>query len=243
MKVKNIKSYISFYESLEISTCISKSPRISEQLIGNPKLKVESSHPKISSKNEELDKLLKKIKSLNCNLKDIATNSVFSDGNNNSKIMLIGEAPGAEEDRQGKPFVGKAGRLLDKMLKFISLDRKKNFYVTNLVFWRPPGNRIPTNQEIKICLPITKLHIKIINPSVLILLGGVSSKAILERTEGIAKLRVDTHRYIDEENSIDIPARTIFHPAYLLRNPIEKKRVWDDLLEIHSFLIRENIGF
>ena len=143
--------------------------------------------------------------------------------------MLIGEAPGAEEDKTGKPFVGQAGKLLDKMLNFIGLERKKNFYITNIVFWRPPGNRTPNEQEIKICLPFVKKHIQIIKPQLIILLGNIAAKSILQTTEGITKIRGKNFFYIDDENNLKIEAIPIFHPAYLLRNPIEKKNVWEDL--------------
>ena len=103
--------------------------------------------------------------------------------------MVIGEAPGAEEDKIGKPFVGEAGKLLDKMFSYIFLNREKNFYLTNIVFWRPPGNRIPNNQEIEICLPFVKEHIKIINPQLLILLGNIATRSLLQINEGITKIR------------------------------------------------------
>ena len=162
MNVKNIKSFVEFYESLGISTFITKSQRISN--IRSNSVFPEKDNPIITNENSIKDKidrlkiLKNKVEKLDCGLKDIATNIVFSDGQHNSKIMLIGEAPGAEEDKAGKPFVGQAGKLLDKMLKFIQLDRKKNFYITNIVFWRPPGNRTPNDQEINIC-PVSYTHL------------------------------------------------------------------------------------
>ena len=155
--------------------------------------------------------------------------------------MLIGEAPGAEEDKTGKPFVGQAGKLLDKMLNFIGLERKKNFYITNIVFWRPPGNRTPNEQEIKICLPFVKKHNQIIKPQLIILLGNIAAKSILQTTEGITKIRGKNFFYIDEENNLKIEAIPIFHPAYLLRNPIEKKYVWEDLKKIYKVIKEKKI--
>jgi DNA polymerase len=249
MKVKNIKSFIEFYKSLGITTCISQSPRIQKKNTRNKqniKKKIfPAQEPEnfIILKSEKIKKLLIKVNNLDCNLKDIASNLVFSDGNQNSEIMLIGDAPGGEEDRSGKPFVGQAGKLLDKMLGFIDLDRTKNFYITNLVFWRPPGNRTPNSHEIKTCLSSTRDHISIIKPKLLIFLGNIAAKSLLKSEEGITKLRGKDHLYIDEEAKIKIPAKAIFHPAYLLRNPIEKKRIWDDLLEINSYLLKNKIKF
>ena len=154
--------------------------------------------------------------------------------------MIIGEAPGAEEDKIGKPFVGQAGKLLDEMLKFISLQRTKNIYLTNVVFWRPPGNRTPNSEEIKICLPFVQKHIEIINPKLIIVLGNVASKALLNKTDGITKLRTQEHFYVDKENS-KIPVKAIFHPAYLLRNPSEKKKTWDDLKKIYDHILKNKL--
>ena len=178
---------------------------------------------------------------MSCDLKDIATNLVFSDGNIHSEIMLIGEAPGGEEDKQGKPFVGQAGKLLDKMMSLINLKREKNFYATNILYWRPPGNRTPNAREVSICLNSAKEHISIIKPKLLILVGGVSAKAMLNSQDGITKLRGIPHSYFDKINNVNIYTRAIFHPAYLLRNPIEKKRMWDDLLEIDSLISKKHI--
>ena len=149
--------------------------------------------------------------------------------------MLIGEAPGAEEDKDGKPFVGEAGKLLDKMLDCIFLKRSKNFYITNIIFWRPPGNRIPNNQEINICLPFVKEHINIINPQLIIPLGNIAARSLLNTDQGITKIRGKNFFYVDYENNLKIETIPIFHPAYLLRNPIEKKYMWEDLKKIYKF--------
>ena len=168
-----------------------------------------------------------------CALKKSAIQSVFADGNPSSKIMLIGEAPGADEDKYGKPFVGKAGKLLDKMLGAIGLDRKK-VYISNVVPWRPPGNRQPNNEEILQCLPFIQRHIELVKPSIIILLGGTAAKALLTTTQGITKLRGTWHEYNNLGLSFPIPTRAIFHPAYLLRSPEYKKQTWEDLLEIQK---------
>jgi DNA polymerase len=246
MNVKNIKSFIDFYKSLEISTCIAPFPRFldkkdQKKLITKKSNTLEERNFTCKKKDEKLKELIEEIKTSKCDLKDVATNTVFSDGPNDSKIMLIGEAPGADDDRIGKPFVGQAGQLLDKMFDSINLSRKKNFYITNLVFWRPPGNRTPNEQEISTCLPLTKKHISIINPRLLILLGNVASQSILSSKERINVLRKRKNYFIDKGLGLKIPVKTIFHPAYLLRNPIEKKTMWTDLLDIDEFILTNNI--
>ena len=243
MNVKNIKSFVDFYKSLEISTCIAPFPRSLDKknlIIKKTKTLKEA---KLSNKNndEKLKELIEEIKATKCDLKDVATNTVFSDGPNDSKIMLVGEAPGTEEDRIGKPFVGQTGQLLDKMFDCINLSRKKNFYITNLVFWRPPGNRNPNKQEVLACLPFTKKHISIIKPKLLILLGNIASQSILASNEGINVLRKKENYFIDKGLNLKIPVKAIFHPAYLLRNPIEKKTMWNDLLDIDEFISTNNI--
>ena len=142
----------------------------------------------IESKLAAINNLKSLILNLDCSLKDVATNLVLYDGNYNANIMFIGEAPGANEDINGKPFVGEAGKLLDKMLSFINLSRN-NIYITNMVFWRPPGNRTPNEKEISVCLPYTKKHIKIIKPKLLVFVGSIAAKNLLNSKEGITKIR------------------------------------------------------
>ena len=191
---------------------------------------------------ESLSDLQKFVKNSNiCTLKNNATHTVFADGNPKSKLMLIGEAPGAEEDKYGKPFVGRAGQLLDKMLTAINLDRNK-VYISNVVPWRPPNNRQPTTEEILQCLPFIQKHIEIINPSILILLGGTAAKALLTTNKGITRLRGQWHEYNNLGLSKAIPTRAIFHPAFLLRSPGHKKQAWEDLIAIEKKIIsNENI--
>tara|TARA_Y100000590_G_scaffold455312_1_gene603723 strand:- start:462 stop:1166 length:705 start_codon:yes stop_codon:yes gene_type:complete len=181
----------------------------------------------VGKKLEKLDKLKKKILSIkNCELKKNATNLVFSDGNPNSKIMLIGEGPGANEDAEGKPFVGRAGKLLDKMLASIQLDRKK-VYISNVVNYRPPSNRKPTEIEIERYLPYLKSHIEIINPIILILLGSTALNAIIGNETVISKAR---GKWMQKEIGVSKPwIIASFHPAFLMRQPEQKKFAWTDL--------------
>ena len=185
---------------------------------------------------DTLDSLEQFIKNFDkCDLKQHAIQTVFADGSPSAKIMLIGEAPGVEEDKLGKPFVGRAGQLLNKMLAAIKLNRN-SVYITNVIPWRPPNNRQPSSEEILQCLPLIQRHIEIVKPSMLILLGGTATKAILATTHGITKLRGAWHAYNSPRLENSIPTRAIFHPAFLLRSPAQKKETWEDLLEIQKKL-------
>ena len=170
-----------------------------------------------------------------CPLKATAMNLVFADGNPEGRVMMIGEAPGADEDRQGLPFVGVSGRLLDRMLACIGLDRSA-VYITNVLFWRPPGNRTPTAAEIASCLPFTERHIELAAPDYLVLVGGMSAKNLLARSEGILKLRGHWRPYQHSGLPRPIPALPTLHPAYLLRQPQQKRLAWRDLLSLHRAL-------
>jgi DNA polymerase len=181
---------------------------------------------------EKLNKLKKKIQLIkNCNLKKNATNLVFGDGNINSKIMIIGEGPGANEDAEGRPFVGRAGKLLDKMLLAIQLDRTK-VYISNVVNYRPPGNRKPTNAEIERYLPYLKSHIEIINPKILFLLGSTALSTLIGNDVVISKAR---GKWIQKEIGTVKPwIIASFHPAFLMRQPEQKKSAWIDLKMIRD---------
>ncbi len=170
-----------------------------------------------------------------CALRRTATNLVFADGNPAAPVMLIGEAPGAEEDRQGKPFVGASGQLLDRMLATIGLDRKKA-YITNILPWRPPGNRKPTAAEIAMCLPFVRRHVELVAPRLLIFVGGTAASSMLDRNEGIMRLRGRWYQYPTDAGNKTIDAICIFHPAFLLRSPGQKREAWRDLLAIASRL-------
>ena len=170
-----------------------------------------------------------------CTLKRTAKNTVFADGLPGSPVMIVGEAPGADEDRLGKPFVGVSGQLMDRMMGSIGLDRTGGFYITNILFWRPPGNRTPTLAEQAMCLAFTRRHIELVRPKLLVLAGGVSAKAVLDTTEGIMRLRGKwtTYRLAD---GTEIPTLPTFHPAYLLRTPASKRQSWLDMLAIDKKL-------
>lgn len=181
-------------------------------------------------------------------LKKTATNLVFSDGHPKADVMLIGEAPGADEDRQGKPFVGVSGQLLDKMLGCIGLDRssedpEKAFYISNIINWRPPGNRTPSDGEIEVSLPFIERHIQLVKPKLIILCGGVSAKALLGSNESVSKIRrAGWHDYLPQtdilkDGASPIPAIATYHPAYLLRTPAQKRASWADMLKIQSKLL------
>ena len=169
-----------------------------------------------------------------CDLKKTATQLVFSDGNPKSQVMIIGEAPGAEEDRRGIPFCGASGQLLDKMLNSISLDRNK-VYITNVIPWRPPGNRTPNENEISLMKPFLMRHIEIVSPKLLVAVGGSSAKAILNIDGGILRHR-GVWKEIKLRDGLEIPIIATLHPAYLLRAPNQKKLAWEDLKLIRSKL-------
>lgn len=172
-------------------------------------------------------------------LRETATNLVFADGAPGSGLMVIGEAPGADEDRLGKPFVGVSGRLMDRMLASIGLGRERDFYVTNILPFRPPGNRTPTDAEIALFLPFVLRHIELAAPRVLVLLGGTAAKALLRSREGITRLRGRWHQVAPRgEGGAPWPALATLHPAYLLRNPAAKKDAWHDLLLLRQRLDR-----
>ena len=170
-----------------------------------------------------------------CALKNTATNLVFADGNPEAQVMLIGEAPGADEDRQGKPFVGVSGQLLDRMMAAIGLDRT-TFYITNVCFWRPPGNRKPTEAELAAQLPFVARHIELIRPKVLVLVGGSSAQGLLGLNDGITRLRGRWFDYVSPALPTPIPTIPIFHPAYLLRQPGLKREAWRDLIKLKARL-------
>jgi len=183
-------------------------------------------------KAEKLEKLKKSISDIkNCELKKSATNIVFADGNPKAKIMLIGEGPGSNEDQEGLPFVGRAGALLDKMLASINLDRK-NVYITNVVNYRPPENRRPTEEEIAKYLPYLKKHIEIINPKILVLLGSTALNALIGNEVVISKAR---GKWIEKQfGECKTSIIVTFHPAFLMRQPVQKKMAWVDLKMIRE---------
>ena len=192
-----------------------------------------------SDKAKNLEKLKKSISSINnCELKKNATNIVFADGNPKSKIMIIGEAPGSNEDQEGLPFVGRAGALLDKMLSSINLNRK-NVYISNIINYRPPENRRPTDEEINRYLPFIKKHIEIIAPKILILLGSTAMNALIGNELVISKVR---GKWIEKEfGQCKTSMIVTFHPAFLMRQPTQKKLTWIDLKMIRDKKVKLKI--
>jgi uracil-DNA glycosylase len=168
-----------------------------------------------------------------CALKSTATRLVFADGNPHARVMFVGEAPGREEDIEGLPFVGRSGKLLDRMIAAIGLDRSKA-YIANVIPWRPPGNRTPTPQETQICLPFIQRQIELVNPDVLVTLGNPSTQTLLQTREGIMKTRGRWFEY--DTGTRVIRAIATFHPAYLLRSPSYKRMAWQDLRAIAKAL-------
>jgi len=186
---------------------------------------------RIAASLEELRALLEKFDG--CALKFTATRLVFADGNPKARIMLVGEAPGREEDIEGLPFVGRSGKLLDRMIAAIGLDRSQ-VYIANVIPWRPPGNRTPTPQETQMCLPFIQRQIELVDPDILVTLGNPSTQTLLSTREGIMKTR---GRWLDYDTGTRaIRAIATFHPAYLLRSPSYKRLSWQDLRAIAKAL-------
>jgi uracil-DNA glycosylase len=170
-----------------------------------------------------------------CALKQTATNTVFADGNPKASVMIIGEAPGADEDRLGRPFVGRAGQLLDRMLAAIGLDRER-VLITNVVYWRPPGNRTPTTAEIASCLPFVLRHVALVRPGILVLCGATAAGALLPGGQGITRLRGRWFELQIPGLVEPVPTLPMFHPSFLLRTPERKREAWRDLLALRTRL-------
>jgi uracil-DNA glycosylase len=192
----------------------------------------EISQPISSCSAKTLEELRTQIEAFDaCSLKKTAMHTVFCDGNPKADVMIIGEAPGADEDRQGKPFVGQSGQLLRLIFSHIGLTID-HVYITNVLPWRPPGNRQPTPMEIAMCLPFLQRHIELINPKIIVLAGSTAVKALLNNSEGITKIHGTWYSYKTPALQDPIPMMPIYHPAFLLRSPSKKKDVWLDMLEI-----------
>lgn len=189
----------------------------------------------LASRAATLDELREAMASFDgCNLKFTAKNLVFADGNPEAGVMFVGEAPGRDEDIEGRPFVGRSGQLLDRMLAAISLDRT-SAYIANVIPWRPPGNRTPTPHETEICRPFIERQIELVAPKLLVTLGGASAKVLLSTPDGIMRLRGNWRAYAMRSGET-IPVMPTLHPAYLLRNPAHKKLAWRDFLEVKAKL-------
>jgi len=191
----------------------------------------------IAAKAETLDELRQAIQNFDgLSVKKTATQIVFADGNPSANVMVIGEAPGADEDRQGKPFVGVSGQLLDKIFACIGLSRESetpdtSLYISNILNWRPPGNRTPTAEEMQIATPFIQKHTELIKPKIIVLCGGVAAQTILQSKDSISRLR---GRVQDLDNGVKAVAT--YHPAFLLRTPIQKKKVWHDMLLLQDVM-------
>lgn len=239
-----LKTVLNWYRALGIEILFYPVPRVPQE----QKNESHSKHVKcqctearniltnvsVSTDCSDIDEfiaLCNEIKKIDCPLSRTARNTVIYEGNVNAQVMLIGEAPGYDEDIQGKPFVGRSGVLLNKMLASINLKRE-DVFITNTVFWRPPGNRNPAPDEISICLPFVNRLIKLVSPSVILLLGSIATHAILDTTQPISKLR---GQVTDFMGICTIPT---YHPAYLLRNPNQKRAVYNDLLLLDRILNR-----
>lgn len=218
-------------------------PAAESAFIGASEARAESL--KLAMAANTLDELREAIAAFDgLSLKRTATNMVFSDGNPSAPIMVIGEAPGADEDRQGKPFVGVSGQLLDRMLASIGLNREAEdvahaAYISNILNWRPPGNRTPSPAEIEVSLPFIERHIALVRPRLLVFAGGVSAKSLLGSGDTISRLRGTWHDYVPQTAEMragftPIPAIATYHPSYLLRTPAHKRAAWADLLMLQA---------
>ena len=214
-----------------VSNPLPKATTITQNRNGSVKTAVELAA--LARSVEELKKALENFDG--CPLKRTATNLVFVDGNVDADVFFIGEGPGAEEDRQGVPFVGSSGNLLDKMLASIGLSREETL-ISNTVFWRPPGNRTPPPQEIAACMPFVERLIEIVRPKILVMLGGAAAKSLLGEVQGIGRLRGRWFSFKTQNMTQPVLATPMFHPAYLLRTPIQKRAAWHDLRLIQKKL-------
>lgn len=174
-----------------------------------------------------------------CAIKKTASKTVFADGNPAARVMIIGEAPGAQEDLQGIPFCGPSGALLDKMFAAIGLNRADSLYISNTIFWRPPGNRNPSPEETAACLPFVEKHIALVAPKLLVLAGGVATTTLLQKDTSISRLRGKFYDYSNPYLSAPIPTALTYHPSYLLRTPSQKRLAWADLLMMQAFLAQK----
>jgi uracil-DNA glycosylase len=208
----------------------------------NPPLQLFSTPTDITVQAQTLADLAAEQKAFDgLGLKKSAISFVFGEGNPESRIMLIGEGPGADEDKQGRPFVGRSGQLLDRMLAAIGLMDRTAYYITNVTPWRPPGNRTPTDTEIALLRPFLTRHIELVNPAVIVTLGGLATKALMNKSEGITRLRGKFLKLKLGEAAEGIPLLPMFHPAALLRNPAQKRQSWADLLALKKYISDHNL--
>ncbi len=192
---------------------------------------------KAASEAKNLKELRKAVEDFDgCSLKKMATNTVFCEGNPDSKVMVIGEAPGNHEDLQGIPFCGDSGKLLDAMFGSINMKRADDYYVTNVIFWRPPGNRRPTEEELAACRPFVERHIQLVDPKILILVGATSMSAVLGMKDPVTKVRGKIIDFTPEFMDRTIDSFVVFHPSYLMRQSGKKRTAWRDFLFLEKYL-------
>ncbi len=204
--------------------------------VPNPSSATEQSARALAGAAASLEELADALAAFDgCPLKLTATKTVFADGNPRAEVMLVGEAPGSEEDRDGRPFVGVSGQLLDRMLAAIGLGRQ-DIYIANTIYWRPPGNRSPTQPETAACLPFIQRQIELVGPKILVLLGGAAAKTLLNRSDGITRLRGRRFDYETPGLGGPIPALATYHPAFLLRQPSQKREAWQDFLTLREMI-------
>lgn len=245
---KNINSLLQWYQDngCEYLFAEKSSDLLSEVVVKTPVAQVKAKPEvaevqqarQLSDKCENLADLIEAIKNFEgCAIKKSANHTVIGDGDPNAKVMLIGEAPGANEDKEGIPFCGQSGKLLNNIIKSIGLDREK-VYITNTVFWRPPGNRRPTPQEIAICRPFVERHIALVNPELIILVGSTAVESLLAIDIPISELRQREFPYNNAYLAAPVPTVVIYHPSYLLRQPYKKKEMWQDMQHIQRHFLK-----
>jgi DNA polymerase len=232
VKKSFVKPVFSTSQALSV---LAKKNNLNEKFM--PLNEIVANAKKVAAKCTNLQELKKAIEDFEgCGLKKMATNTVFCDGNEDAKIMIIGEAPGNHEDLQGIPFCGDSGKLLDGMFDSIGLSRKDGIYITNVIFWRPPGNRRPTEEELAICRPFVERHIQLFDPKIIVLVGSTSMAAILGINDPVTKVRGKVIEYKPDFLTKAIDAFVIFHPSYLLRQSGKKRIAWRDMLELEKVL-------
>ncbi|MFI4984051.1 MAG: uracil-DNA glycosylase family protein [Rickettsiales bacterium] len=235
-----MKEILTFYKDLGVDTVLEGAP-VNRLAASSTPLALEEA-PKelpafenaryLADKATSLEELEKYVKGFTgCDLKKTAMNTVFGDGSASAEVMFIGEAPGANEDKEGIPFCGQSGKLLNNILKATGFARE-TVYITNTVFWRPPGNRRPTPDEIKICRPFVEKSIALIHPKMLVLVGSTAVESLLDSKVSMHTLRETNYMYENRYTKEEIPTFVIFHPSYLLRQPTKKKLMWFDFLKI-----------
>lgn len=246
---KNMQALLRWYQDngceylFEESPSATLSDSASNIQIITPSNKINSNayeSTTIADNCNDLSSLVEAIKNFNgCEIKKSANSTVISDGDPKAKVMLIGEAPGANEDKEGIPFCGQSGKLLNNIIKSIGLNRGE-VYITNTVFWRPPGNRRPTPNEISLCRPFVEKHISLINPELIILVGSTAVESLLSIDTPITSMRQKLFEYHNKYMNKSIPCVVIYHPSYLLRQPYKKKEMWYDMQYIkHTFLTQK----